>query len=216
LVDAPTNVKPEANVLVAFAPIQRAPFRLGAKAGYFRPLNDPENQANRSYLAEMRKWLSLSKNFYVWDYYSLWWTLGTNRPRWHFPVLETIESDLRFYRHELGLTHVSSEIADWHEENMYVYARLAWNPDSSWRDALADFCRRSYGRAADEMLQHWTILQSAKDGWFRHREECEGYLRKALDKAETADVRRRVNRIAELWQESGCQREGDPVGACKK
>ena len=69
----------------------------------------------------MRKWLALSPNFYVWDYYSLWWTLGQNRPRWHFPVIETMAADLRLYRDDLKLTHVSSEIADWHEENMYVY-----------------------------------------------------------------------------------------------
>ena len=42
LIDAPTDVAPEPNVLVAFAPIQRAPFRIGALAGYFRPLSDPE------------------------------------------------------------------------------------------------------------------------------------------------------------------------------
>ena len=76
LIDAPDLVKPEPNVLVAFAPIQRAPFRIGAKAGYFRPLNDPENSTNRTYLTEMRKWLARSPNFYVWDYYSLWWTPG--------------------------------------------------------------------------------------------------------------------------------------------
>jgi len=216
LIDAPTNVRPEPNVLVAFAPIQRAPFRMGAHAGYFRPLSDPNNSVNQGYLGEARKWLNLSKNFYFWDYYSLWWTLGHDRPRWQFPVLETMSADLKFYRHELGLTRVSSEIADWHEENMYVYARLAWNPDASWRDALADFCRRSYGPAAEEMLQHWTVLESAKEDWFRHREECNAYLRRALEKAGSVEVRRRILRVAELWQESECQHEGSPVGPCKQ
>ena len=51
--------------------------------------------------------------------------------------METMASDLRFYRDELGLTRVSSEIADWHEENMYVYARLSWN-----QTALAKGFRR--------------------------------------------------------------------------
>ena len=216
LIDAPTNVVPEPNVLVAFAPIQRAPFRMGATAGYFRPLSDSGNSTNSVYLAEIRKWLALSKNFYIWDYYSLWWTLGHDRPRWQFPVLETMSADLRFYRHELGLTRVSSEIADWHEENMYVYARLAWNPEASWRDALADFCKRSYGPAAQDMLQHWTVLETAKEAWFQRREECSRYLQQALAKAETPEVRRRIIRIAELWQESECQHEGSPVGPCKQ
>ncbi len=216
LIDAPTGVTPEPNVLVAFAPIQRAPFKLGAVGGYFRPLNDADNRVNREYLSEIRKWLSWSKNFYVWDYYSLWWTLGTNRPRWQFPILETMAADLRFYRHELGLSRVSSEIADWHEENMYVYARLAWNPDSPWRDTLEDFCRRSYGRAAEPMIRHWLALEAAKENWFRRREECERYLQQAFEAAETMDIRRRLGRIALLWQESECQKEGDPVGPCKK
>lgn len=215
LADAPTDVTPESNVLVAFAPIHRAPFRIGALAGYFRPLNDPEQTTNRAYLDEIRKWLALSRNFYVWDYYSLWWTLGTNRPRWQFPILETMSADLRFYRHELGLTHVSSEIADWHEVNMYAYARLAWNPEGSWRDVLADFCRRGYGPAADEMLRHWTVLETGRENWSDHREECLAYLRQALAKADTPDVRRRINRVAELWQESECQHRGDHVGPCK-
>lgn len=139
LIDAPISVKPERNVLVAFAPIQRAPFRLGAKAGYFRPLSDSGHATNRAYLAEMRKWLAQSPNFYVWDYYSLWWTLGQNRPRWQFPIMETIAADLRFYRDDLKLTHVSSEIADWHEENMYAYARLAWNPEASMEGHAGGF-----------------------------------------------------------------------------
>ncbi len=216
LIDAPMGVTPEPNVLVAFAPIQRAPFRLGAASGYFRPLNDPEHPVNRAYLGEIRKWLALSKNFYVWDYYSLWWTLGANRPRWQFPVMETMSADFQFYRRQLGLTRVSSEIADWHEENMYVYARLAWDPDSSWREALADFCRRSYGAGADLMLQHWTILESAGEKWDSERARCEQFLRQALAVAGNTEVRRRINRIAELWQESACQKNGDPVGPCKK
>jgi hypothetical protein len=215
LLDAPTDVTPEPNVLVAFAPIARAPFRLGSEAGYFRPLNDPENATNRAHLAEMRKWLALSRNFYVWDYYSLWWTLGTNRPRWQFPILQTIAADLRFYHDDLGLTHVSSEIADWHEVNMYTYAKLAWNPNASWRDILADFCRLSYGRADSDMLRQWMVLESAKEHWFEHRAECVRYLRQALAEADTAEVRRRITRIAELWQESKCQHERDLVGACK-
>ena len=216
LVDAPTNVAPEENVLVCLAPIQRAPFRLGSTGGYFRPINDPTNEINSAHLGEIRKWVALSKNFYVWDYFSLWWTLGSNRPRWHFPIMETIASDLRFYRDQLGLTRVSSEIVDWHEENMYVYARLAWNPDLSWQVALEDFCRRSYGQAADVMLKHWLLLESAKENWFRHRDECKQYLRQALQSAETTEIRHRINRITELWQESECQKEGDPVGPCRQ
>ena len=99
---------------------------------------------------------------------------------------------------------------------MYVYARLAWDPDSSWRDALADFCRKSYGAGADPMLKHWTILESAREKWDSERARCEQFLRQALAVAGNTEVRRRINRIAELWQESACQKNGDPVGPCKK
>ena len=215
LVDAPTNVVPEENVLVCLAPIHRAPFKLGSIGGYFRPINDPANEINSAHLGEMKKWLALTKNFYVWDYYSLWWTLGKDRPRWQFPILQTMASDLRYYRHELGLTRVSSEIADWHEENMYVYTRLSWNPDLPWQKALEDYCRRSYGPAAEVMLKHWLLLENAKENWFRHRDEGMKYLREALQLAGTPEIRRRVNRVAELWQESECQKEGDSVGPCK-
>lgn len=127
-----------------------------------------------------------------------------------------MNEDLRFYRRDLHLTRVSSEIADWHEENLYVYARLAWNPDASWRDALTDFCRRAYAEAAGPMLDHWLTLQAAKGRWFDRRAECTRYLAQALQAAPNADVRRRIARIAELWAESSCQQEGDPVGPCKE
>ena len=92
-------------------------------------------------------------------------------------------SDLRYYRNELGLTRVSSEIADWHEENMYVYTRLSWNPDLPWQKALEDYCRRSYGPAAEVMLKHWLLLENAKENWFRHWDEGMKYLREALQLA---------------------------------
>ena len=34
--------------------------------------------------------------------------------------------------------------------------------------------------------------------------------------AETTEIRRPMNRIAELWQKSECQKEGDLVGPCKQ
>jgi hypothetical protein len=214
-IDAPTTVKPEKNVIVTFAPIQRAPFRLGASAGYYRPLSDASNSWNRVYLKEIRKWLALTNNFYIWDYYSLWWIFGSNRPRWPFPIMDTINTDLRFYHSDLGLSRVSSEIADWHEGNMYVYTRLAWNPSSSWRDALQDFCRRSYGPAADPMLQEWLLLETAKEKWIEKKPECDRYLQQALRDGGTSEVRRRIDRVARLLHESDCQQPGDPVGPCK-
>lgn len=214
-IDAPTDVKPESNVLVSLAPINRAPFKIGAPAGYFSPINDPTNEWNKLYLQEIRKWLALTKNFNVWDYYSLWWIFGSNRPRWQFPIMSTISNDLRYYHDVLGLTRVSSEIADWHEGNMYVYASLAWNADLPWRSVLEDFCRHSYGAAYKPMLQEWLVLESAKQDWFNKRAECERYLRVALQQAQTEETRQRINRVARLWHESDCQKVGDPVGPCK-
>jgi hypothetical protein len=66
------------------------------------------------------------------------------------------------------------------------------------------------------MLKHWLLLGSAKENWFRHRDECQQYLRQALPMAETTEIRGRMNRIAELWQKSECQKEGDLVGPCKQ
>jgi len=66
------------------------------------------------------------------------------------------------------------------------------------------------------MLQHWTILESAGEKWDSERARCEQFLRQALAVAGNTEVRRRINRIAELWQESACQKNGDPVGPCKK
>jgi hypothetical protein len=214
-IDAPTTVKPEKNVIVTFAPIQRAPFRLGAPAGYYRALSDAGNSWNRLYLQEIRKWLALTNNFYIWDYYSLWWIFGSNRPRWPFPIMDTINTDLRFYHSDLGLSRVSSEIADWHEGNMYVYTRLAWNPSASWREALQDFCRRSYGPAAEAMLGEWLLLENAKEKWIEKKPECDRYLQQALRDAETPEVRQRIDRVGRLLHESDCQRAGDPVGPCK-
>ena len=65
-------------------------------------------------------------------------------------------------------------------------------------------------------VEHWLLLGSAKENWFRHRDECQQYLRQALPMAETTEIRRPMNRIAELWQKSECRKEGDLVGPCKQ
>lgn len=48
----------------------------------------------------------------------------------------------------------------------YVITRLTWNPDQKTEDILQDFCRYSFGAAAKEMEQYYTLMEQAwmKDG----------------------------------------------------
>src|SRR5207245_2031440 len=107
VIDAPIRTKPAPNVLVGYAPISRASIydKRNSKGGYYLPLYDNTDKQNRAYLEEMNKWLNLTENFYLYDYYTLWQSLGTSRSKLHkslmqfFPIVETMGQDIWYYRH---------------------------------------------------------------------------------------------------------------------
>ncbi|PYV41199.1 MAG: hypothetical protein DMG06_17875, partial [Acidobacteria bacterium] len=184
VIDAPIRTKPAPNVLVGYAPISRAYNKRGSKEGYYSPLYDNTDKQNRAYLEEMNKWLNLTKNFYLYDYYTLWQSLGTSRSKLHkrlmefFPIIETMGQDTWYYRYR-GISGISTEQFDWPELNMYAYAHLIWDPNQSVQQIIEGYCRKYYGAAEAPMLSHWLALEQAKGEWKSRSAECLGYIEQA-------------------------------------
>jgi hypothetical protein len=205
VIDAPIRTKPAPNVLVGYAPISRAAIKQSSsRSGYYSPLYDKADKLNRAYLEEMDKWLNLTKNFYPYDYYTLWQSLGRSRSKLHksvmqfFPIIETMGQDTWYYRYR-GISRVSTEQFDWPELNMYAYACLMWDPNQSVQQIIEGYCRKYYGPAEAPMLSHWLALEQAKGDWKNRNAECLGYIEQAKKLTSDPAVLSRIDRVAQIW-----------------
>lgn len=222
LLDAPTQVLPETNVMVGFAALQR-------RVHYTYPIFFPDDELNNVHLREMRKWLDLvgPERFYAYEYYSRTSTarrminmnttaqdleanLIDSSSRTFHVYADTIPKDLWFYR-QMGLQNVQSEEWDWEEINMYLYARSLWDLHKSSNFLIEDYCRRAYGQAADPMIQHWLILQETKNPYRPEpaypftwqdrssRQRALSLLSEAVEMTRDPAAVRRIQRLQEIW-----------------
>ena len=210
LLDAPTRVRPEKNVMVGFADIQR-------RINYWYPIYFPNDELNRVHLDEMEKWLDLvgPDRFYAYKYYSRTSTargminmdtkaenlesklVDLNR-RTFYVYSAAIPKDLWYYR-LMGIRNVQTEEWDWEEVNMYVYARSLWDLSVSSDSLLEAYCQRAYGDAAAPMIRHWLVLQEARDQYRSQKSLAMSFLQKARGMTENPKILQRIKRLEEIW-----------------
>ncbi|MDA2931138.1 DUF4838 domain-containing protein, partial [Acidobacteria bacterium AH-259-O06] len=204
ILDTPTRVQPAENVLVGFASISRVPRSEKDTGGYYKPLYDRRDEVNRVHLEELKKWAKLTDNLYMYDYFVLWKTLSGSRKirqgrnMEFYPMMDTIPKDLWLYT-QLGIKGVSTEQFDWNEVNMYLYPRVAWNPNQSAAVLIDRFCRQFYGQAYAPMLEHWLTLAEAKGNWRKERDRCLDLIEQALNLTQDSQVRGRIERLKKIW-----------------
>ncbi len=217
LIDAPT-VKPGPNVMVGFAPISRMPSRYTEdRTGYWYPLTEPGHQVNALHLRELEKWLAITPpgHFFTYEYYSHVTTskgmVGVNtstddllhrlidpsKKGFHV-YTSAIAADIQLYS-EIGMQGVGSEDWDWDELNMYLYPRLMWHPELSSNAVIADYCHRSYGKAALPMLRHWLVLQDAREKFRAYKDLALQHLKEAEKIQVSPAERRRIEAVEETW-----------------
>jgi hypothetical protein len=129
----------------------------------YRPLaGEPKSAGNERLLAIDLTWNSAARHTYLYEYYHSWYM-----PFIH-PQAQMAAQDLKLLR-QLGFTGISSDMYGWTPVNMYVAARLMWNPELSGEELVGDFCARYYGEAAAAMYDYWMGLERIVYG-------IEGYL----------------------------------------
>ena len=123
-------------------------------------------------LSGIAAWKEKASAVYYWDYY----IFDSWLPWRGLPVLysRTIEEDFRWMRaHGIRGEFIEAEGAadEGYEKmhrpatqhlNLYLTARLAWDPDLNVRDLLAEYYRLFYGPAESEMREFWTYAEDTR------------------------------------------------------
>jgi hypothetical protein len=148
--DYPARYRPNPRISPIFAPI-----------GYSRlhSTTDPRSKTRAFYRSVVEQWAELAKAqgnpLMVYEYN---WNLADDLLP--FTRIRTISEDLRYY-HDLGFFGITIESRRaWTTTaaHNYVFARTAWDTSLEWTDLLKDFCRASYGVAANEMETYFLRL----------------------------------------------------------
>ncbi len=196
LCDPPEDVSVGENVLVGFAGLPRH---------WSGPMNSPDIPLHKAYSSAIEAWAKKTKNLYIYDYYGQY--IGYEQAA----VAPIIQGDLNYYR-QLGIDKMSSESANWYNPgrvympvNLYVYARLVWNPDVKWQEVVEDFCRY-YGKAASPMTRHWLRIQEETRSAEQCRSEYLADIEEAKSLAENETIRTRIQLVKDAWKQAARDR----------
>ena len=196
-------------------------------------LADPACGPNRRFLSYMQGWNSVVAHSGIYEYYGHFFVSAT------WPIVHSLRRDIPLY-HQMGIERFITESQQhWATQglNLYVTAKLLWDPKADVDLLLDEYYKRFYGKAATAMRRYWgrweeAMLATATHGdggyeWLRVFTnplvaETGGYLveaeRAAADDSEK--VRRRVAFVkvghgyTEAWTqiiEAGLR--GDVAGA---
>lgn len=176
------------------------------------PIDDPACPLNRPFCADLEGWSRLSDQIYVWNY-----NVNFHDYLSPLPNLGVIGPNVRYFaaRGVRGLFMQAAggaRATDFQELRNYLICRLLWDPAADDRALIDEFVTLYYGRAAPAMREYLTLLGDSARIQERHR-ACFGraadygidddtarcgqtLLARALRRAESDEVRRRVGRAA--------------------
>ena len=137
-------------------------------------------QAAQEFHERIEHWLQYTSQLYFWDWYLTHWP-----PTHNLPVLygRTIEREIRYLAddprmrgefieaenrpqmYEFGFDRPSQPNII--QLNLYLTAKLLWNPDLNVADLLEEFYVRYYGPAAQPMKIFWELAQNAYEAAMR-------------------------------------------------
>jgi hypothetical protein len=160
---------------------------------------------NRRFLSYLRGWNSLVSHSGVYEFYGHFFVSAT------WPIVHSIRRDIPLY-HELGAERFTTESQQhWATQglNLYLTAKLLWDPKTDVDALLEEYYSRFYGKAAPAMRRYWerweqAMIATAAEGdggyeWLRMFKsalvaETGGYLDEAerLAAGDSEKIRRRV------------------------
>jgi hypothetical protein len=154
-------------------------------------------------------WKGGAKHTFLYEYHNSWY-----RPFIH-PQVKMASLDLKLL-HTLGFTGMSSDMWGWTPLNLYVTARLMWDPYQSAEAVARDFCDRYYGDAGKAMYDYWMALEELVFGLpgylssthinelvAKQSRKQLALLKKIRDEARDSVVRERIERTMLPWKHAG-------------
>ena len=112
-----------------------------------------------SFAKTLEAWAKVARRIHIFDY-----NTNFSRTFYAFPIELTFAPNLRFYR-DCGVEYVNGYggeytlHSDFAELKLWLYAKLAWNPDQDVQSLLARFFEGYYGTAAPMARAAFDILQ---------------------------------------------------------
>jgi len=173
--------------------------------------------------AEIEAWSGKVDRFYLWSYYLDHWLPWTNLP---IVFIDTIEKELKYlFRNPKFSGEFIEAEGQHHTEynqmptpgmqhlNLYVTARLYWNPQLELATLIDEYCNLFYGPAAAPMKSFWLTAQQQRSAFVAKNPKCtpeevftpilitklNGFLNQALETTPVASVYR--NRVELIRKE---------------
>jgi hypothetical protein len=125
------------------------------------PLTDPNSSANKSIIDNMLEWTEKTNNIMVYNYYGCF-LAGDDFER---PIASRIKSDFQFYVENgfIGLlpegkVDANNDLWAVNTLHLWLYSKLAWNPEADIQELTNLFAKKAYGNAAEHMLEYYRLL----------------------------------------------------------
>ena len=126
-----------------------------------RPISDPDNWQSRQIAAMFQAWKRRMDKFIYRPYYPNF-LFNLDLP---IPQMNNIIEDVQFLsdpsRKPLGMRWECRSIWNHHFLNIYMLARMLWNPNADGEKMLAEAYQKLYGPAARPVWKFYTALEDA-------------------------------------------------------
>ena len=160
---------------------------------------DEQRDAPFSFAKTLEAWSRIADKIHIFDY-----NTNFTRSLYAFPIELTFAPNLRLYR-DCGVKFVNGYggvytlHADFAELKLWLYAKLAWNPDQDVESLLRRFFGGYYGRGAPQARKVFDILQREYPA-----DRSLGMFQKSVAYSEET-----LAKCARLWDEALARVRGD-------
>ena len=197
---APSGIKPRENVVIRLCSIECC---------FAHPLDAgcPQNEA---FMRDLKDWSTLAPHLFIWDY-----IVDYAQYMAPWPNFQVLGPNIKVFgdHKAIGIfeeAQYQSAGAEFDEMKAWTVNQLLWNPCQDVDSLVNIFIDGFYGKAAPHILDYYHLCQSLVKPGVHYgiyiRENHEIYsdeftkeafaiLGKALDAAESDEVRERVNRV---------------------
>ena len=199
----PKTIKPRPNVQIQLCSIE---------CSTLYPLDDPRCAKNRPFCEDMNEWGRVCDDIWIWNY-------NTNFRYYDlpFPNLRVISPNIRYFlknrvKGVFMQANGNGNTGELCDLRNYVMARCLWNPELDSWEVAREFCRVHYGNAAQTIIDYLIYLHNnAEHSGFEPTcfpspfevglnpdaaDMCFGFFKRALDKADDATVRDRIEKAS--------------------
>ena len=149
--NAPSNIKPEDNVVVRLCDIECC---------FAHSLSSGCDEKNSAFMKDLKDWSKLTNNLYIWDY-----IVNYSNYMVPFPNIQVLGPNLKTFS-EYGAIEVFEEAQSatlgnaFEELKCWVVAQLMWNPEQDTHNLVSQFVNDYYESSAKDIMDYYELCLS--------------------------------------------------------